>query len=141
MATNTTDPEKGLPSVAARSMMPPWASSAQGNVNDGHSSTPTPLQLFQLLVGINTPPTLLRDKSSPHTESRRTGPDNIGLYQRAIGQERASRIAYLSTAFISNTLYMLQILLAATFTALSAYKDSRPVVLTVLGAVNTVVAG
>ncbi|KAK5154390.1 hypothetical protein LTS14_006525 [Recurvomyces mirabilis] len=38
-------------------------------------------------------------------------------------------------------LYMLQILLAATFTALSAYQDSSRVILTVLGALNTVLAG
>jgi len=36
---------------------------------------------------------------------------------------------------------MLQILLAATFTALSAYKDAHPVTLTILGAMNTVLVG
>ena len=145
MATNNTDPEKGLVSASARSAIPSWASSAPDNTISNESSRLTPLQLFQLLVGIYTPPFLTRDgvdlarATNTKTTHRRT--DNVGLYRRAQEQERASRLAYQSTSFISNLLYMLQILLAATFTALSAYKDSNPVTLTVLGACNTVVAG
>ncbi|ETN44572.1 uncharacterized protein HMPREF1541_10242 [Cyphellophora europaea CBS 101466] len=145
MATNNTDPEKGLVSASARSAIPSWASSAPDNTISNESSRLTPLQLFQLLVGIYTPPFLTRDgvdlarATNTKTTHRRT--DNVGLYRRAQEQERASRLAYQSTSFISNLLYMLQILLAATFTALSAYKDSNPVTLTVLGAWNTVVAG
>lgn len=40
-----------------------------------------------------------------------------------------------------NLLYLVQILLAATFTALSAYEGAASVTLTVLGAINTVIAG
>lgn len=145
MATDTIDPEKGLVSATARSAILSWASSAPDNAIINEPSRHTPLQLFQLLVGIYTPPSLTQDGidlgRATEAKSRRARTDNIGLYQRAKEQERASRIAYRCTSFISNTLYMLQILLAATFTALSAYKDAHPVTLTVLGAMNTVLAG
>lgn len=141
------DPEKGLISATTRSGIPSWASSAPDNAAGTTSVTAqhTPLQLFQLLVGIDTPAGLTSDgfstTSGGKKKSKRNRTDNVGLYERAKQQERASRLAYISTSFISNTLYMLQILLAATFTALSAYKDSNRVTLTVLGAMNTVLAG
>jgi len=109
------------------------------------SSKHTPLQLFQLLVGIYTPPSLTHDGNDlgkgTRSKSKHARSDNVGLYQCAKNQERASRLAYQSTSFISNTLFLLQIILAAAFTALSAYKGTDRVILTVLGAVNTVLAG
>jgi hypothetical protein len=145
MATDTVDLEKGVVSATARPAIPSWASSAPDNAIINESNRHTPLQLFQQLVGIHTPPSLTQDgidlDRAAKAKSRRARTDNIGLYQQAKEQERASRIAYRCTGFISNTMYMLQILLAATFTALSAYKETHPVTLTVLGAVNTVLAG
>jgi hypothetical protein len=116
----------------------------------------SPLELFQWLVGINTPPFLESSKQSDKVGffqwllGKHTPPflmpspkqsDNVGLYQRAKDQERRSRIAYLLTSYISNTLFLLQIMLAAAFTGLSAYKEANAVTLTILGAFNTVVAG
>lgn len=95
----------------------------------------SPLELFQWLVGIHTPPCL------KHSSESSGSSDNVGLYQRSKDQERRSRIAYLLTSYISNTLFLLQIMLAAAFTGLSAYKEANAVTLTVLGAINTVVAG
>ncbi|KAE9379811.1 hypothetical protein N431DRAFT_552138 [Stipitochalara longipes BDJ] len=145
MATDTVDLEKGAPSAIMRSAMPSRASSAPDNAINNESSMHTPLQLFQLLVGIHTPPSLTGDGidicSATKTKFKRARTDNVGLYQRAKEQERASRIAYRCTSIISYTLYMLQIILAATFTALSAYKETHPTVLTVLGALNTILAG
>jgi hypothetical protein len=146
MATDNIDLEKGDVPGRARSAIPSWASSAPDNAIINESSGHTPLQLFQLLVGIYTPPSLTKgasdlDRAAAQAKSKRARTDNIGLYHRAKEQERANRIAYRATSFISNTLYMLQIILAATFTALSAYKNTHPVVLTALGAVNTVLAG
>ncbi|OAP56933.1 hypothetical protein AYL99_09045 [Fonsecaea erecta] len=142
---DTRDFEKGLVSTSAPSAVPSRASSAPDKAIVNEPSGHTPLELFQLLVGISTPPSLTRDGvdlgRAPEARSRRLRSDNIGLYQRAKDQERASRLAYLCTSVISNTLYMFQILLAATFTALSAYKNSHRVTLTVLGALNTVLAG
>jgi hypothetical protein len=116
-----------------------------------------PLELFQWLVGIHTPPCLAHPSKSKETRGffRRlfnaclpswlapapTSDDNVGLYQRTKDNERKSRIAYLLTSFISNTLFLLQIMLAAAFTGLSAYKEANAVTLTILGAFNTVVAG
>ena len=145
MATDNIDPEKGLISSTARSTIPSYSSSTPDNAITNKPSGHTPLELFQLLVGTHTPPSLLRDGSDL---SRATGAkrglkrtDNVGLYQRAKQQERASRISFVCTSIVSNTLYMLQILFAATFTALSAYKNVHPEVLTGLGAINTVLAG
>lgn len=142
MTTNTTDLEKGILSATAHSMVPSWTPSTSGNadVNLSESSNYTPLQLFQLLVGIKTPSFIASDDTT-QTNSRRPQSENVGLYQRTKNQARVSRRKYLLTSYISNILYMLQILLAATFTALSAYKEAHPDVLTVLGALNTVVAG
>lgn len=136
------DPEKGLISPVARSIISPATSSMPLNAKQS-SSNQTSLELFQDLVGLRTPSSLDHHdaKRTPSHPKKQLESKNIGLYQRCRNEERQSRLAYLSTSIISNTLYMLQILLAATFTALSAYKDSNPVTLTVLGAVNTVVAG
>lgn len=132
-------------STTARSMIPSWTSSAARDTILDDSAKYTPLQLFQILVGIHTPPSLTKSGvdvvRATDTESRQTRTNNIGLYQRAKERERTARIAYLCTSYISNILYILQILLAATFTSLSAYKDAKPVALTVLGALNTVLAG
>ena len=145
MASTARDPEKGLMSAAARSMITSTASSAPSSAVAHESSKHTPLQIYQLLVGIHTPRSLTQDSidggRGTEIKSKRTRSVNVGLYERARQQERASRIAFLCTSIVSNTLYMLQILLAATFTALSAYKETNPVTLTVLGAANTVVAG
>ena len=145
MATDNRDIEKGLVSTTARSAIPSSSSSTPQNASVNKPSTHTPLQLFQLLVGIHTPQSLTQDDGSPSGASKadpeRARTDNVGMYRRAKEQERASRLAYLSTSFISNTLFLLQILLAATFTALSAYKNTQAATLTALGAVNTVLAG
>ena len=132
------DLEAGLTTATARLVIPSEYSSGQP------VQPHTPLELFQLLVGIHTPSTLLQDASGntiPKHRSATDRDDNIGLYQRAKDQERTSRYSYISTSFISNTLYMLQIILAATFTALSSYKETNAITLTALGAVNTVLAG
>lgn len=108
MTTLTTDPEKGLVSVTARPVLPS-PNSSQVNATNPQPSTHTPLELFQLLVGIHTPPSLTQgvtELGRAADASRRGRSDNIGLYQRAKDQERASRIAYVCTSFISNTLYL-----------------------------------
>lgn len=148
MATDNRDLEKGLVSSTARSTIPSSSSSTPQNASVNKPSTHTPLQLFQLLVGIHTPQSLTQDDGkaggatgATKADVERARTDNVGMYRRAKEQERASRLAYLSTSFISNTLFLLQILLAATFTALSAYKNTQAATLTALGAVNTVLAG
>ena len=129
--------------------------------NTQDTAADSPLELFQWLVGIHTPlclkHTLDPDKQSDNTSRYQRfihtifflkhpshhlpQSDNVGLYTRAREQERSSRIKYVFTSYISNTLFLLQIMLAAAFTGLSAYKEASAVTLTVLGAINTVVAG
>lgn len=65
---------------------------------------------------------------------------NEGLYQRALNEELKASIGYGFSSFIITTIYLLQILVAATITALAAYEGHR-VAVTVLGAINTVLAG
>lgn len=143
MAVDTMDPEKGFAPAQVLPFTSSSASSAPA-IREEHSAH-TPLQLFQLLVGLQTPASITQGgrNAGRGTVAATDGvqSENIGLYRRAKEQERNSRIAYICTSWISNTLYLLQILLAATFTALSAYKDTAPVTLTVLGALNTVLAG
>jgi hypothetical protein len=129
----------------------------QGNIKiretpDADSNTQ--LQLFRVLIGIDTPLNLTHScgdgvakeeatvsSLSPSSTTSRIRGTNIGLYQRSKDQERRSRIAYLFTSYIGNTMFLVQIILAAAFTGLSAYKDAHAVTLTTLGALNTVVAG
>lgn len=67
-------------------------------------------------------------------------PGNGGYYRRAMDeQQSASYWYYVSTTFIT-LIYVVQILTAATITGLASYEGHR-VVLTVLGAINTVLAG
>lgn len=155
MAADNIDSGKGTTSSTAR----PTSSVLTNNAPEHtfHSTQDdiahSPLELFQWLVGIHTPPCLKHSSVAGQTSAARswlwrwirpaasTKRDNIGLYQRSKDQERRSRIAYLLTSYISNTLFLLQIMLAAAFTGLSAYKEANAVTLTILGAFNTVVAG
>jgi hypothetical protein len=69
-----------------------------------------------------------------------SSPANDGYYVSAIQREWKAFMGYqLSNAWITSV-YLLQIFVAATITALAAYEGHR-VTLTVLGAVNTVLAG
>ncbi|KAK4500740.1 hypothetical protein PRZ48_008930 [Zasmidium cellare] len=108
MAGNTIDIEKGM------------LSATTSPVENPSTDNQTPLSLFQLLIGIHTHPSLT------HSAIAGSRTDNTGLYPRIKAEEGRLRIQYALTSYINNSLYMLQILLAATFTALSAYKDAHP---------------
>jgi len=144
MAEDIITSEKDVVSRTARPASSVWIGNPQDT--DGNID----LKLFRALVGIDAPSTHDSDRvskrdgvasSPPLPATVRFRSDNIGLYRHAKNQERRSRIAYLLTSYISNTLFLLQIILAAAFTGLSAYKEASPVTLTTLGAFNTVVAG
>jgi uncharacterized membrane protein len=113
------------------------------------------LEIFQTLVGINflekggglkpaeeqirpVHPLLAVLLPSKAAKSRFR---NRGLYDRALASELKNRSLYAISHYIISGMYLLQILLAATFTALSAYQRASNVALTVLGALNTVIAG
>jgi hypothetical protein len=65
---------------------------------------------------------------------------NDGIYGRAIDEELKARIGYNLSNWFINALYIVQIFVAATITGLASYRGHE-VPLTVLGAVNAVLAG
>lgn len=90
---------------------------------------PPALQTFRTILGINAiPPTADRPAV------------NIGTYKRIVDAELKARVQYYSAASIINTGLLAQIVIAAALTALGASNGSR-IAITVLGAVNTVIAG
>lgn len=66
---------------------------------------------------------------------------NRGLYARCLSQDQRARVMYGLSNYVISSLYLLQILIAAAITGLSAYEREGNVPLTVLGAINTVLAG
>jgi hypothetical protein len=66
---------------------------------------------------------------------------NRGLYDRTLSQDLKNRVLYGMSNYIITFLYLLQILIAAALTGLSAYQQASSVALTTLGAINTVLAG
>jgi hypothetical protein len=69
-----------------------------------------------------------------------SSPANDGYYVCAMEEEWKAFIGYQLSNFWINSVYILQIFIAATITALAAY-DGHRITLTTLGAVNTVLAG
>ena len=65
---------------------------------------------------------------------------NDGYYQRAVDEQLKASILYNCCDIFFTAVYILQISVAAIITALSAYTGHR-ITLTILGAVNTVLAG
>ena len=117
---------------------------------------PTPALLaFQLRVGICSPP-YLRGAAPPSGAFGRGGTSssltltnsavpsragsNEGIYTRTVEQESKTRLQYSLSIWAVNTFFMLQIIVGAALTALGAAKGP-PAAVTVLGAVNTIVAG
>jgi hypothetical protein len=77
--------------------------------------------------------------SSLHNRPPRPAP-NIGLYPRLISAEKWWRIQYYLYSTILNTRIILQIIFAATLTALGALASPHAAI-TLFVAVNTAVAG
>ena len=62
------------------------------------------------------------------------------LYGRAVRKRNAQNRTYLFTAALSNTLLLSQVVLGAALTALGASESSH-ILITVFGALNTIIAG
>jgi Zn-finger nucleic acid-binding protein len=153
----TPDLEKGLDSQRQNNFEPTDVrrQSLGQNLSDRNPHFKSELQIFQGLVGINflkegglpnddaEPPPIVSPLRSIFMPSRtaKQRMRNRGLYNRAVTQDLKNRSMYAITHYIISGLYLLQVLVAATLTALSAYQQSSTVVLTVLGALNTVIAG
>lgn len=120
------------------------------------------LRIFQELVGIRSSKQLVSKHSPfftaddkddgfverprpPHRKSLnalffKPTSVNDGYYICAIQEEYKAFVGYQLSNFVINSIFIAQIFIAATITGLSAYPSHR-VALTVLGAVNTVLAG
>ncbi len=86
---------------------------------------------FCRLVGV-------RPLNHPHNESHRAHPQS--LYVRAVARRSGQSCTYMFTATLVNTLLLSQVVLGAALTGLGASNSSR-VLITVFGALNTVIAG
>jgi hypothetical protein len=87
---------------------------------------------FCLLAGV--PPSNV-PKNAPHPHIVRRS-----LYGRATNKRNAQNRTYLITAALTNTLLLSQVVLGAALTALGASESSH-ILITVFGALNTIIAG
>ncbi|KAK3673680.1 hypothetical protein LTR78_006585 [Recurvomyces mirabilis] len=86
---------------------------------------------FCHLVGV-------RPVNHPPGQDWRAHPES--LYRRATRHRRHQNVTYMFTATFTNTLLLSQVILGATLTGLGA-SDSSRILITVFGALNTVIAG
>lgn len=75
-----------------------------------------------------------------HPPDQEHRPHEHSLYARALKRRRKQSCTYLFTATLINTLLLSQIVLGAALTGLGA-SDSSRIVITVFGALNTIIAG
>ena len=90
------------------------------------------LSTFQEAVGI------IEVQESPSAKKRNG--HNLGIYPRVIQEESKARLQYHLLSFIIDSCLLLQIIIAAALTALGASRSSH-VIVTIFGALNTVIAG
>ncbi|KAI4868660.1 hypothetical protein F4820DRAFT_101192 [Hypoxylon rubiginosum] len=96
-----------------------------------------PLVLFRLMVGISTSPYLGYSQSSP-VGTRPAA--NIGIYSRVVYAEQKAKDSFKVFSILINACYFLQIVVAASITAMGAAGVSHGAV-TAFGAINTIIAG
>lgn len=99
----------------------------------GNQTSVDKLKLFRDLVGINPLP--IPGRTDPKRPAQ-----NLGTYKRLCDAEIKARLEYYATASAINFCLLAQIVVAAALTALGASNSSH-VAITVLGSINTVIAG
>ena len=114
------------PDLEGRDAPPPRRSSFDG-------PPPPKLVKFRNLTGIDTPKNIISDY-------RQRPAKNVGIYSRVISEEKKTQVQYYVMATIIEASFLSQIVVAATLTALGA-ADASYIAITVLGSVNTVIAG
>ncbi|KAF2841042.1 hypothetical protein M501DRAFT_902223, partial [Patellaria atrata CBS 101060] len=96
------------------------------------------LTTFRLMVGIQSTSSL-GGVAGPFEFAGRSAP-NIGIYNRVVQRERKSKQGYKFASLLINGCLGLQIVVAASLTAMgAANSDSKAV--TAFGAINTIIAG
>lgn len=86
---------------------------------------------FCHLVGV-------RPVNQPHDEAHHPHPES--LYVRAVKRRAGQNRTYMFTATLINSMLLAQVVLGASLTGLAATDSSR-ILITVFGALNTVIAG
>ena len=94
---------------------------------------PPKLVKFRNLTGIDTPGNIKQDY-------RQRPAKNIGIYSRVVSEEKKTQVQYYIMASVIEASFLSQIVVAATLTALGA-ADASYIAITVLGSINTVIAG
>ncbi|KAI1394180.1 uncharacterized protein F4822DRAFT_39920 [Hypoxylon trugodes] len=146
--TSRMDEEQGVPNAPSTAGFGSAAVASTLGVNQnaiphGHAhrrylvSEDDPLTLYRLMVGISTSPYLGYSESSP-IGTRPAA--NIGIYARVIHSEQKSKDRYKVFSILINACYFLQIVVAASLTAMGAAGVSHGAV-TAFGAINTIIAG
>lgn len=100
---------------------------------DRREQGPPKLVKFRQMTGIDTPAIL-------HNKASNRPAKNLGIYARIVSEERKATYQYYTMSLIINVSFMSQIIVAATLTALGASNGSR-FWITILGSINTVIAG
>lgn len=100
--------------------------------NPTELSIPDKLQNFRYILGIHALPADFDSVARPA--------ENQGTYKRLVDAELKARMEYYFSASIINTGLLAQLVFAATLTVLGASQKSFMAV-TLLGSVNTVIAG
>ncbi|AEO55364.1 hypothetical protein MYCTH_2299111 [Thermothelomyces thermophilus ATCC 42464] len=92
------------------------------------------LMLFRLTLGITAAPHL------GFSQSTQRPADNLGLYARVVHAEQTAKDQYKVFSVVINACYFLQIIVAASVTAMGAANANNKAV-TAFGAINTIIAG
>lgn len=112
-----------------------WTSPAGLPLRDTNDES---LLIFRRAVGINS------DRASTFTDQETLEKGRrhaVGIYRSVIQSQKSKRFTHHTLGILLYTCHFLQIVLAAVLTALGPNAKNYEVVITVLGAVNTVIAG
>ena len=167
-ATTSRDIEKGLLShqdeTSQGSAAPTGNTRTSSTLKGDDISVGNYLEIYQKLVGIKTADGITKQNNNVPKPPQKTKTNverssyngrparsiwsliykpytyNDGYYQRAVDEQLKASVLYNIFNIFFTFVYLLQICIAAIITALSAYQGHR-ITLTILGAVNTVLAG
>ncbi len=103
---------------------------------NSNGASPPKLVKFRHMTGINTPASLVVGVVG---EPPRPAP-NLGIYARIVMEEQKAVWEYSVVSAIIDASFFGQIIVAATLTAISASNTSH-IAVTVLGSLNTIIAG
>ncbi|EME43061.1 hypothetical protein DOTSEDRAFT_80586 [Dothistroma septosporum NZE10] len=120
-----------FPSFDERAPLLQFPESYGGRQETAEVNLPDAYKQFCQLIG--SPP-------FDHPPGKKHVPPKDTLYCRAVNHRRTQERMYYFTSTLTNTLLLSQVVLGATLTGLGASDQSR-VLITIFGALNTVIAG